>query len=1135
MRGSAQHLTVSPRQSLLWIVVLWCLTLSSAFAGTLIYKLRGSPTDIYQVDPVSGAETLITAYIGGGSATLAQCPDGTLYYAINNGTAQLFRFNPFTPAIAPVAVGTGLGVAALRMACAPDGTLYYYPSSGTPNLRTINTVTGALNPGGVTITGDAVGGDIAFDSAGNLFSYQNDSTIRSLPLAGGAATLVSTVGGVNGQGLGLAFGPGDVRYILTNGSPNFYSVPAGATPTATALSTLAGGTSTGDLSSITTPDPDLSITKTSNLATIPSAQPTAVTYTLVVTNNSVYAVTGTVTDTFPATITNATWTCVASAGSTCGAPNGTGNINTTATLAVNGTATYTVNVTATSASDIVNTASVALPSAFLTDATPANNTASATLTVVPASLNIAKSFSPATIQNGGTSVLTLTINNTSGATLTGVAVNDTYPAGLTNTATPAGASTCGGTVTALASGGSVALSGGTIPVSGSCVVTVNVTRAATGSSVNTTGNVTADGGLNGGTATATLTSQAGQVGPVISKVFSPGSINAGGTSTLTFTVRNPNNSTLFNVAFLDTYPAGLVNAATPNVVSTCAFSGNSGSSTVGGVAGGNTIGLSGATGGSGSPNDMPANSTCTLSVDVTSAATNTYNNVSGTATGRAGNGGGAATLTGNTAAATLTVTAAGVNVSGTVYHDVNHNATLDGGEAGTGQTIFAKLILASAPGVATQAVAVDTTLSGATSGTYSFSAVTPGTYIIILDDNSTLADVTPSAPPGYVSTESANQTRSGVVVNNINVPNQNFGLFNGSRLSGRVFNDNGVGGGGVPNNAIQDGTEAGIPNVPVRATNAACSASLCDSTLTDGAGNYVLFIPAVVGATAVQIIETNLSPFVSTGGTVGTTAGTYVRATDTTTFTNAVGTTYSGVLFADVPENTFVPDGLQSALPGTVVFYPHTFTAGTGGSVSFSTTHIPTPANAGWENTLLRDTNCNGQLDAAEPALSGAITTVAGQQICIIVKETVPADASIGAQDLITVTAQFTYANASPALAASYTRTDLTTVGAATTAGLELAKSVDKANALPGELLTYTITYTNNSTEPLSNLVIDDATPAFTVFSAASCTLPLPASITACNVTTQPAVGGVGAIEWTFTGSLDSSASGSVTFSVTVQ
>ena len=187
----------------------------------------------------------------------------------------------------------------------------------------------------------------------------------------------------------------------------------------------------------------------------------------------------------------------------------------------------------------------------------------------------------------------------------------------------------------------------------------------------------------------------------------------------------------------------------------------------------------------------------------------------------------------NNVNASLTVIA-GVTVSGTVYNDVNHDSSLDSGETGTGQTIYAKLINNATPTVAIQAVAVDPG-----TGAYSFSGVPVGTYTLILDGNNTLSDVTPSAPAGWISTEGANQTRGGVTVGAANLLNQNLGLYNGSKLAGTVFKDTGSPS-GTANNGIQDGAEVGITGVTVIARNSACPLGTCDSTVTDGVGNYDL-------------------------------------------------------------------------------------------------------------------------------------------------------------------------------------------------------------------------------------------------------------------------------------------------------
>jgi uncharacterized repeat protein (TIGR01451 family) len=89
-------------------------------------------------------------------------------------------------------------------------------------------------------------------------------------------------------------------------------------------------------------------------------------------------------------------------------------------------------------------------------------------------------------------------------------------------------------------------------------------------------------------------------------------------------------------------------------------------------------------------------------------------------------------------------------------------------------------------------------------------------------------------------------------------------------------------------------------------------------------------------------------------------------------------------------------------------------------------------------------------------------------------------------------------------------------------------------NASPGDTLQYTLTATNNGTQPLSTLFVSDSTTAFTGFVSAACPGTLPTGITGCTVTTQPAVGAQGALKWTFTGSLASGAQLIVTYRVKV-
>lgn len=126
-----------------------------------------------------------------------------------------------------------------------------------------------------------------------------------------------------------------------------------------------------------------------------------------------------------------------------------------------------------------------------------------------------------------------------------------------------------------------------------------------------------------------------------------------------------------------------------------------------------------------------------------------------------------------------------------------------------------------------------------------------------------------------------------------------------------------------------------------------------------------------------------------------------------------------------------------------------------------------------------------------------------GETFQVLVQKVIPANTPLNARDTITVAASHAYANANPALTTNTARTDITTVGNPTTAGLQLTKIVDKPSALSGETLTYTITCTNNSSDDLSNVVIHDTTPAFTTCVSAA-NGPLPPSLTGVAPTRPP-------------------------------
>jgi uncharacterized repeat protein (TIGR01451 family) len=237
------------------------------------------------------------------------------------------------------------------------------------------------------------------------------------------------------------------------------------------------------------------------------------------------------------------------------------------------------------------------------------DTAQATLLVV-APPEFAKAFGRSVFPINGTTTLTFTILNPNSATgLSGVAFSDTLPAGLV-VGTPNGLSnTCGGTVTAAAGSGSIALSGGSIPASGSCTVRVNVRGTSPGAKTNTSGAVTSIEGGTGDTATASVIVA---LPPTLTKAFNPSPVRVGATTTLTFTLTNPNTTTpLTGVTFADPLPLGLMVSPTPSVSNTC-----------GGVPGVGPYALAVSLASA----SIPAGQSCTFRVTLTATSAGVKNN-----------------------------------------------------------------------------------------------------------------------------------------------------------------------------------------------------------------------------------------------------------------------------------------------------------------------------------------------------------------------------------------------------------------------------------------------------------------------------------------------------------------------------
>jgi uncharacterized repeat protein (TIGR01451 family) len=233
---------------------------------------------------------------------------------------------------------------------------------------------------------------------------------------------------------------------------------------------------------------------------------------------------------------------------------------------------------------------------------------------------------------------------------------------------------------------------------------------------------------------------------------------------------------------------------------------------------------------------------------------------------------------------------------------------------------------------------------------------------------------------------------------------------------------------------------------------------------------------------------------------------------------------------------------MQGVQAGGTVFYAHSFTAGSAGTVSFAVTGAASPALAGWNEQLFLDAACSGVYATGDPALTAPLGVKAGQTVCLLVKEFAPATAALGAQNRATVSATQVYSGSAAPASASMTVVDTTTVVAG--GGTQLVKQVQNLtlggnygtanSALPGQLLQYQLTLTNNGSTGLATVIMNDTTPSFTNFVTAQCPGALPSGLTGCNVTAAPSAGGQGALQWTFNGALAAGAQVAVTYQVTV-
>jgi uncharacterized repeat protein (TIGR01451 family) len=1016
----------------------------------------------------------------------------------------------------------------LTVIAAPTATKSFAPNPIAPNAPSVMTIV-LTNPNGSAVTGaamtDSYPGGLVNTGAPNA-AIAGAGCVGTLTAAAGGASLTLSGGTLP------ALSSCTITVNVTSAAPGAYTNSTGPITTANA--------GTGAAASATL---NVFIAPTVTKAFAPTFVPAGGTATMTITVSNPAANPGNLTgvaisDAYPAGLTNAAAGSVActaggSATLTGGANGGTSVGFNAGVIPAGGSCTITQSVS--TLATVNNTTSTAT-----SNQAPAGAAASASLAVA-GSPTIAKAFAPASIPLGGTSTVTFTITNSNAIALTSGAFTDTL-AGMSIDATGVAGGSCAGAAGNNFVVGQTALSftGLVIPASASCTVTIVVRGTTAGANPNTASGVSSNQAATGAvsnTATLTVTT----VSPTLAKSFTPTTINPGAVSTLTITIGNNNAMPITVTSVTDNFPAGLTTAAVPNLNTTCA----------GGVPSNTPTSVT-LTGGS-----VPAMGTCTVTIDVTSATpgasyTNTIPagglttsigpnvlaasatlNVSPEANLAVAKAGPATVVNGGAITYTVVVSNAGPQAVANAQFTDNVPGVVTGvaGACGspTGGAVCGAVVVA---GNSVTSTVTNLPAGGTVTITITGTAPQSGTFTnsarVITPPGVTDAD-DPGRTGAGNNTSSVNTT---VITPDLRVTKSHAGSFTvGTNGVYTITVDNTLG--AAPTSGVitvTDTLPTGLTFVSATGTGWACASAPPAVTCTSAG-----VIPA--GATSANPIA--LTVAVAPTAVPSVTNQVSVSGGNEPAANTGNNTAFDPTNVGAAPVNTFAPDNAQTGLPGTNVFYAHTFTAGSAGSVTFSTTNIATPAVAGWTQTIFRDSDCSGTLNGAEGAapMAGAVAVNPADVVCIIVRDSIPAAAPFNAQNVITVTSTF---NATQTI----TRTDTTTVGAAGGAGLTLAKAVRNVTqgtasgtantARPGDVLEYTVTYTNSGSGSLSSIVITDATPAFTTFQAASCGAPLPGNITSCAVTSQPAVNGSGSVVWTLGGSLAAGGSGTVIYTVRV-
>jgi len=329
-----------------------------------------------------------------------------------------------------------------------------------------------------------------------------------------------------------------------------------------ALVTNQGRTQTTITAPLTV-NPVLSVAKAFAPATVAAGADTRLTITLTRAANATSLSGLAFSDTLPALhVVSATPNLVNNCGGTVTAAGNTISLagGSLAGGAAATSCTILVNVT-TPAGAGAATNTISANAVTSTEGFVNRTAASATITRVVTSVTVNKSFTPATVLVGGQSTLSINFLNTNAnaQNLTAVALTDTLPIGMAIGSPLTTTNSCGGTLTAVVGGGSIALSNVTLNANSTCVITVKVVANASGNLTDTLpvgAFKSAQGVTNPLAAQATLAAT-GSADLSITKTDGVASVVPGTSTIYTIVAKNLGPNDVAGAGVVDNAPVGV--------------------------------------------------------------------------------------------------------------------------------------------------------------------------------------------------------------------------------------------------------------------------------------------------------------------------------------------------------------------------------------------------------------------------------------------------------------------------------------------------------------------------------------------------------------------------------------------------